>query len=285
MIQAIVLDIDGVIIGNKKGFNWPLPNVEVLSTLKKLCEEGIVVSLCTSKGTFAAKEIIEKAHLDNLHIGDGGAVIVDFIKNKTFEINFIEKDFIKKLVTEFQKNNIYLELYNSTGYFIDKKTASNNLRSKHAKILYQQPKIVDNLLDKVDNIEIVKIMPIPKNENEKNIVIDIFQSFKKDLTLQWGVHPTAHPAEFGAITKKGISKGESVKKIFNFYKIPLKNILGVGDGMTDWGFIKLCGYKGIMGNSSEELKKALNQKDKNSFTGTGVNENGLLSIFKYFKLI
>ena len=43
------------------------------------------VSLCTGKGTFAIREIVEAAHLDNLHIGDGGAVVMDFLKNQVIE--------------------------------------------------------------------------------------------------------------------------------------------------------------------------------------------------------
>ena len=83
MIKGIILDVDGVLVGGKQGYNWPGPNPDVISTLKKLREKEIIISLCTGKGTFAIKEIVEAAHLNNIHIGDGGAIVVDFLNNKT----------------------------------------------------------------------------------------------------------------------------------------------------------------------------------------------------------
>ena len=61
-------------------------------------------------------------------------------------------------------------------------------------------------------------------------------------------------------------------------------MLGVGDGMTDWEFMQLCGYAGAMGNSSEDLKKAVTSRS-NGYVCKSVNENGVLDIFKHFKLI
>ena len=85
--------------------------------------------------------------------------------------------------------------------------------------------------------------------------------------------------------KKSVSKNQAAKNIAKNYDIPLEEFLGVGDGMTDWGFIQLCGYKGAMGNASDELKKKINAEGKKIFIGEDVNHNGLLSILKHFQLI
>lgn len=71
MIKGLILDVDGVLVGGKKGYNWPLPNQQVIDELKTLRQKGIIVSLCTGKVTFAIHEIVHLAHLDNVHIGDG----------------------------------------------------------------------------------------------------------------------------------------------------------------------------------------------------------------------
>jgi len=46
MIKGLILDVDGVLIGRKKGYNWPEPHPLVIQTLKLLREKGIIVSLC-----------------------------------------------------------------------------------------------------------------------------------------------------------------------------------------------------------------------------------------------
>ena len=108
MIKGIFLDVDGVLVGNKKGYNWPEPNKKVIDSLKMLRERGIIVSLCTGKGTFAIKDIALKAKLDNLHIGDGGAIIKNFITDEVLKIDAINKDIVLKIYNELKaKKHIY----------------------------------------------------------------------------------------------------------------------------------------------------------------------------------
>ena len=58
-IKGIILDIDGVIVGEKFGFNFPLPHPDVISALKKIKFNGIFISLCTAKPYFAVMDIID----------------------------------------------------------------------------------------------------------------------------------------------------------------------------------------------------------------------------------
>lgn len=63
-------------------------------------------------------------------------------------------------------------------------------------------------------------------------------------------------------------------------------MLGVGDLIMDWEFIKLCKYAAAVGNATDELKDLVKTREGgNFFIGPSVDENGLLEIFKYFKLI
>ncbi len=45
MIKAIILDVDGVIIGEKIGYNSPHPHPDVVTALKKVREKGIAICL------------------------------------------------------------------------------------------------------------------------------------------------------------------------------------------------------------------------------------------------
>lgn len=81
MIKAIITDVDGVIVGDKKGVNFPLPNERVIERLKAIKKSGIPVILCTGKPTYATEDIIRKAELDNPHITDAGAFIYNPLQN------------------------------------------------------------------------------------------------------------------------------------------------------------------------------------------------------------
>ncbi len=284
MIQGIILDVDGVIVGSKKGFNWPMPHPDVVAALKQLREKGIFVSLCTGKGTFAIREIVEAAQLNNFHIGDGGAVVMDFLNNVIVEKHTIGKEVAEKILAILLSRRTYVELYTVDGYFIAKDTVSE-ITTKHTEILNREPDIMESLFDVISTQEIVKVMPVAKDENEKQKIITAFAPFADTLSLQWGIHPTALPLQFGIITAQNISKKHAALTIAKHTGIPLEQTLGVGDGMSDWNFMELCGFAGIMGNASEELKRiAATKGEGNYYIGPSVNENGLLKIFEHFGL-
>ena len=284
-IKGIILDIDGVIVGEKFGFNFPLPHPDVISALKKIKSNRIFISLCTAKPYFAVIDIIEKAKLGNLHITDGGGVIINPIESVVLKSNIIKPHAAVKVLETYLKNKIYAEFYSVDDYFIQKNQISD-IADKHAAILKRKSKIVKSLIESSRQNKITKIIIVGKDENDKIGLIKLFRPFENNLVLSWGVHPSVLPLQFGIITAKGISKKTAAEEIVKNAGVSFDEILGVGDSESDWQFIQLCRYAGATGNASKELKKLVVSKGKNfSFIGPNVDENGIIDIFKKFKLI
>lgn len=283
-IKAIILDVDGVIIGEKIGFNSPYPNKLVINKLREIRSKGILISLCTAKPHWSIQKIIDNASLNNIHITQGGTVLIDPISNLILKKYVIDTHDAVKLIKKYLDNNVYIEFYSLNNYFVQKDQKAE-ITKKHTYILQKEPIIVSSLIDEAIKQEIVKIMPIAKNEQDKEILTGLFESFKNSLTLSWGIHPIALPYLFGIITSKGISKKQAVQEICKSINVDPKEILAVGDSVSDWQFIEQCGYGAAMGNATEELKKLVLLKGKQfSFIGKSVDENGILSIFEHFGL-
>ena len=284
MIKGLILDVDGVLVGGKQGYNWPNPHPQIIQALKLLRKKGITVSLCTGKGTFAIKDIVLSANLDNVHIGDGGALVVDIIHNKIIDQHIIKSPDVKSVVKTLLSEGIYIELYTQDGYFIQKDQIGEKT-TKHKDILYKEPFVVNSLEKVANDLQIVKIMPVADDENQKKIISNLFEPYQKNLTLQWGVHPIALPYQFGMITSKGISKKHAALVISQHTGIPLSEMLGVGDSMSDWLFMEICGFVGAMGNASQELKEKVLSKKESGYIGKSVDENGLIDILDHFDLL
>src|SRR5882672_10274025 len=102
MIKAIILDVDGVIIGEKIGYNSPHPHQDVVDVLKKVRENGIAVCLCTAKPYYSISEEIKGSNLHNPHISDAGAVIIDPIDNIIVEKHVLDKALVKDILQVLQ---------------------------------------------------------------------------------------------------------------------------------------------------------------------------------------
>ncbi|MBE5820466.1 MAG: HAD-IIB family hydrolase [Clostridiales bacterium] len=282
-IRGIILDVDGVIIGEKIGFNSPNPHIDVINKLKEIRNKGIPISLCTAKPHFSIGNIIKEAGLNNYHIADGGSVIINPINNEIVKKHIINKEIAKEILKMYINNNVYTEFYTVDNYFIQKDQESK-ITKQHIHILQNNPVMLDNIAEESMKYEITKIMPIAFDEQDQIRVEKLFEEMNTGLTLSWGIHPVANPLKFGIITSAGISKKQGAIEISNNINVPLENILAVGDSTSDWQFIDLCGYGAAMGNASEKLKELVKTKEKNHFyIGGDVDENGILQIFDYFK--
>ncbi len=281
-IKGIILDVDGVIVGEKIGFNSPNPHINVINKLKELRNKGIPISLCTAKPHFSIGEIIKSVGLDNYHITDGGGVIINPINNSIVKKHILDKELVKQILKMYIKNNVYTEFYTVDNYFIQK-SQENNITPQHRHILQQDAVKLNDIAEESLKYDITKLMPIALNEEDQVKVAKMFEDLNTGLTLSWGIHPVANPLKFGIITAPGISKKEGAIEISKNMNISLENILAVGDSTSDWQFIELCGYGAAMGNASNQLKELVKTKQEGHFyIGGNVDENGIIEILNYF---
>ncbi|RJQ36281.1 HAD-IIB family hydrolase [Candidatus Microgenomates bacterium] len=281
MLKAIVLDVDGVIVGKRKGFNFPNPHGEVLEFLKKIRLKGIPVILCTAKFSFAIEEIIKKSGLKNPHIAERGALIYDLLEKKVIKSSPLLKELAKQIILSAIENNIFVEAFTQKDYFIHK-GQNEEILKKRVAILQTNPKIIDFNSDIFFPKSILKILFTARDENDKKAIEKISSSFKDKIETFWTMHPSSLPLEYFSIAAVGVSKGEALKEVAQNLNISLDNVLAVGDTLGDWEFMKVCKYVGTLENAEEELKKMVKLKGENSFIGPSVDNHGIIKIINHF---
>ena len=283
MIKGIIIDVDGVVIGEKMGFNFPDPHPDVIARLKQIEEKGIPISLCTAKPHFSIRTIIRDANLHSLHITDGGGVIIDPLDNIILKSHFIDKGVAKQVIETCLNRGTYVEFYTVNEYFAQT-SHQNDTTDIHADILQAKPHMVESLLEQLEHEDITKIMPVVRNDDDMHELDKLLRPFTDRVTVSWGTHPVALPRRFGIVTAKGISKQQAAREIAEHSGVAMDELLGIGDSTADWQFIEQCGYAGAMGNASDELKKRVATKGKQSFVGRHVDKNGIIDILDYFEL-
>lgn len=285
MIKAIILDVDGVIIGEKNGYNFPHPHKDVLAAFQKVHSSGVPIILCTAKPHYAISDIIEGARLTNPHITDAGAVIIDPIDHAVVKQAIIEKSQARDVLKTLLVENVYVEFYTKDDYFLQENKQSE-ITQKHNQILQRKPKFLQDIVEESIQYDITKIMPVAKDIEDKQRVSEILVSFANNLSISWGIHPIALPLQFAIVTARGSSKKEAAIQAAKSIGIAMENVLGVGDTTSDWSFIELCGYAATLENGSTEIRELIKQKGEGKYTiGKSVDENGMLDVLRFFHLL
>lgn len=284
MIKNIILDVDGVIIGTKLNQNFPYPSKLLAQKLKVLNKSGITVSLCTSKPYFSIRQIVKDCNLNSLHITDSGATITDGSTERSIINNRLFPELISELASFIDNTNLYAEFYTSNNWLARKNIHPEWIESGK-KVLLQDPKLVDNFSQELSNISesIPKIVMITENDIDQDKISNIYKKYEKDIEIILTSHPVIPTVKISVITPKNISKSNALLQISEILKLNLQDALAVGDTLSDYKFMSICKYKGIMGNSDDKLKE-LAKTDANAYIGKHVDEDGLLDIFEHFGL-
>lgn len=285
MIKAIVLDVDGVIVGRTEGINFPLPHTKVIKKLKQARDTGIPIILCTAKFGFAIRRIIDDASLHNPHIADGGALIMGAAGEKriikTYEI---EKNAVNKSINLFFEQNLYIELYTPSAHYVQN-TQVSDFTHKRTRLLQLPPTIVDSLTEIAQKESVIKMITFAKDDKIVRQVESIVQQVKDNLTLFWSRHPYLGSISIGIMTRPGVSKANAVKDVIKDLRIPFNEVLAIGDTKSDWDFMKLCGYAATLENGDDEIKQLVKTKGSTKyFMSPSVEENGVISILEHFAI-
>ncbi|MBI4079271.1 MAG: HAD-IIB family hydrolase [Candidatus Levybacteria bacterium] len=284
MVKAIILDVDGVIVGDKQGVNFPLPAAEVIQKLKEIHKRGIPIILCTAKFGFAILEIIKQAELNNPHITDGGALITNPLEHKIIKTHVIKKHIVKKLSALFIKENIYLEIYTPKNYYVQESQVSN-FTKKRTDLLQKEPILVTSLHAIAEKGQIIKLISFTRNDDDIPRIEKILRQFNNMITFIWSSHPYIAPARPGIITAPNVSKEHAAKEAIESLALSFDEVLGVGDGASDWKFMQLCKYAATLENADKQIKALVKTKGEGNYIiAPHINDNGILSIFRYFSL-
>ena len=285
-IDWVILDVDGVLLGEKQGFNYPHPHRKVIEALKAVRESGVQVTLCTGKPAYSLNKIVQDAGLSGPHIADNGGIVADLIGNKTVEKTAIAKSLAQDVLKAFLSAGVYVEAHDGANYYIQKSGFDPKVVEKRTQIMLKEPTVVDSLLSKAHDVELTKIIAFANDEADRPRVERAFSEFADTLSFRWNFVPITNPAQYEIITAKGVSKEYAAGRVSELVGRSFDNAMGVGDGLLDWGFMQKCHYVCAMGNAIPKLKELIKTKGEGCYyVAPPVDEHGVIDAFRHFGIL
>ena len=242
MIKMLVLDIDGTIF--KKDYT---ATDRVKNTLKKLCNDGIKVVLCTGRMYAATKFIARELGLTTPAICYQGGLIKNIYGNTdTLWEKTMDKELARDVIRELKKRNIFFNIYINDELMVEK---DSPLIQQYVDARNLSYKIIGNC-DNIDLTGLNKILAIDDDTNLiENLQKEMAEKYKDKLYV---IRSTPRFCEF---SNPEATKGNAVRFLSELWNIKQDEIMACGDQDNDIEMLLAAGVKVAMGNATEDLKK------------------------------
>jgi len=267
--KLLVIDIDGTLVGKDSTIS-----PENREALAKVREMGIRVSLSTGRAIRACLSIISQLAFDGYHIFFDGALVSTPDHDKEVYAQPLDREMVKQAVEFAHANDINIDLYSASHYFVERETWSSNIHSKFFGI---EPTMTDftGLWEQERIIKGGMVATSPQEAAKARAIRDRFNS---SLHFSWVTTPSYPGVDFVNIVAPGVSKGKALEVLSAYLRIDLSEIIAIGDGENDIPLLTSAGLGIAMGNASTEVKAIADE------ITLDIKHNGLAAAVEKFLL-
>lgn len=268
--KLICLDMDGTVLNSEKKISK-----ENKDAIKKAHDKGIKIAISTGRIFTSAMYYAEILGVKAPIIASNGAYIREKDKDKVIYQCEIEKEVCKKVASIAEKYNFF-NCFNTYDKIIADKPFHddyiyyklNSELPENKRIKLESVSNFKNILNEDEN-KILKFISLSDDyeglkkakEEIKNIEeLEVVSSGKNNIEVM----------------KKGVSKGNAVKVLSQFYKIDKEDIICIGDSENDLSMIEYAGMGIVMGNGDDYMKEKANY-----ITDTNDNNGVAKAIYKF----
>ena len=267
--KLLVVDIDGTLIDKNGAIS-----AEDKDALARAGDSGIQVSLSTGRVVQACLRIISQLSLDGYHMFFDGALVSNPEKGEEVYVKPIGEELVRQIVDFVHLNEINLDLYSATHYFVERETWSTDIRRQFFGI---EPTVIDftNLWQKE---RIIKGTLVVLSAEERAKADNFRRQFKSSLHFS-GTRTPAYPeVDFINVVAPDVSKGKALEALASFLEIPLTEVIAIGDGANDISLLSSAGLAVAMDNAPDELKAVAD------YVTLDVEHNGVAAAINKFLL-
>lgn len=264
MIDLLAIDLDGTLLTNSKTITD-----RTRRAIKAVQAQDIKVIIATARPPRSVAKIYRYLELKDAIICYNGALLYDPISKTVISHSPIPLETAKDVVSFARLiwPDIIVSAEVLDEWFTEKLSEQ-----------YQTEVSKEFKPDKLGPInswltcDVTKLLLLGPEEKLSIVKSELKENFGKKISI------AQNEGHLLQIMKAGISKGEGLRKICEYYNIPLKRTLAIGDNFNDLDMIAIAGLGAAMADAPEEVKKVAD------YITSSNEENGVAEVIERFVL-
>lgn len=239
MVKLVVSDMDGTLVNSKD----ELP-VDLFHRILQLKEKGVLFAIASGRQYWNILKRFEPIKDDVIFIAENGGMIFD--QGECIYSDKIDESDIIEFINLFEEHsNIYVILCGLNSAYT--MTKDQNFL-EHIQKYYERVEVVDDLIEVTKRDTICKIAVYNEESSEK-VIAPLLKSYEDRFML-------AVSGNFWLdVMKKGIDKGNGIRRIQKQYDILPEESMAFGDYLNDYEMMQVCEYSYAMENAHPKLKE------------------------------
>lgn len=248
--KALIVDVDGTLIPNASD---GVPSNKVKKAITS-AGKHLHVGIATSRPIAELHHIVDNLSLSGPSIIDGGAQIIDFPSRKILIQHPLKIDDYSTVCNVLVKYPTQRFVVNDNGIDVP---FSKTLTPKNSLNIF----ILTNSADREKIVDELSLIPTV-------VVHEILLWKTEEFEGRVGLE----------ITDASATKQHAILEVAKVLGINTHEIIGIGDGYTDFPLLMACGLKVAMGNAIEDIKEIAD------YIAPSVEEDGVVDVINKFIL-
>lgn len=284
-MKLLFTDLDGTLLTDDK----QILDVD-MSAISKMLEEGHKLVLCTGRPLTSAKMLAKRYGFDRpgfFLVSFNGGLIYDYATEKSILTRRISVDDVKFIMDRAHECGMHAHTY--AGDLVVSEHETEQLKT-YCRIMQMDYLVVNDIREyfgsegvtsgMAPNVPINVVVKPPIKVNiitpfDHGSLVDFRAEMRKTTAGKlFDVFSKPEMLEFSHMKS---NKGDAVRFMADFYKVPLSSTIAVGDEENDCPMIEAAGVGVAMSNASEVAKKVANY-----VTVADNNHGGIAEVIQKF---
>jgi Cof subfamily protein (haloacid dehalogenase superfamily) len=179
-----------------------------------------------------------------------GAMVSSPAQDEEIYVQPLCREVVKQAVVFAHSNDIHLELYSATHYFVEQETWASDIRRQFFSI----DPVVEDLAKLWNKERIIKGGLTVSSPDEIAQARSFCHQFDGRLRFTWTKTPAYPDISFINVLAPEISKGKALEALASHLGLSLDEVMAIGDGPNDIPLLTSAGLAVAMGSAPHELK-------------------------------
>lgn len=261
-MKLIAIDLDGTLLS---------PEMEItkenVEALRKAQSQGNIVMICSGRAPEDIQQILEKYEISCPLAGSNGTVVQ--VNESVLESISMDRKDIIKIAEKLDEDRVPYRIYTNHGIYVPadwSERVAFAVKKDQIKVEGLSDEVYRRITEQPQKSSLINYFNhYSELFNEKDLTVQKFfvltlnSSIKTVLTAYLGevssiAVTSSGPLNIEVMDQNG-NKGNALKRVAEYYGIPLDDTMAIGDNFNDIPMLELAGLSIAMGNADPLVKE------------------------------